>query len=153
MKLNEIKKGKKNSFQKERTPDLSWFYKKRYFFTRNEYQFFDRLLQIIWSLDHNKKYILFSKTKVRDIITLQSWRHDPLKRTNQRHFDFLICDSSKAYEPIIAIELDDSSHNTKTTKERDRLKNLLCETVWLPLLRFYQTHTDDEIKTKIWQLL
>lgn len=44
------------------------------------------------------------------------------------------------------IELDDASHNSKDSQERDRLKNLLCKQVDMPLIRVYSSNTDDEIK-------
>ncbi len=135
------------------TPKLSWFYKKDYFFTQNEYYFFKRLKYIFHEMWLDQQYTIFSKVKVRDIITLRKNQFDTLKRSNQWHFDFIICDDTKAFHPIMAIELDDNSHNTNVVEERDRLKNLLCEEVWFPLFRLYQSSTDEEIKKILKQSL
>lgn len=138
---------KVNDILKEQwMPNLSNFYKKSYFFTRNEYYFFKRLKNIFQESWLDNNYTLFSKVKVRDIIGVKPWSYDTLKRTNQWHFDFLICDDRQAFRPILAIELDDNSHTSEEVQERDRLKNLLCEQVDMPLIRVYNSNSDEDIK-------
>ncbi|NMP16668.1 DUF2726 domain-containing protein [Thalassotalea sp. Y01] len=50
-------------------------------------------------------------------------------------FISLLCNQN-TLEVLVAIELDDRSHNSVKTKARDKLVNFACETVGLPLLRF-----------------
>ena len=145
---------KVNDILKEQwMPNLSNFYKKSYFFTRNEYYFFKRLKNIFQESWLDNNYTLFSKVKVRDIIGVKPWSYDTLKRTNQWHFDFLICDDRQAFRPILAIELDDNSHTSEEVQERDRLKNLLCEQVDMPLIRVYNSNPDEDIKMMLLEVL
>lgn len=145
---------KVNDILKEQwMPNLSNFYKKSYFFTRNEYYFFKRLKNIFQESWLDNNYTLFSKVKVRDIIGVKPWSYDTLKRTNQWHFDFLICDDRQAFRPILAIELDDNSHTSEEVQERDRLKNLLCEQVDMPLIRVYNSNPDEDIKIMLLKVL
>ena len=145
---------KVNDILKEQwMPNLSNFYKKSYFFTRNEYYFFKRLKNIFQESWLDNNYTLFSKVKVRDIIGVKPWSYDTLKRTNQWHFDFLICDDRQAFRPILAIELDDNSHPSEEVQERDRLKNLLCEQVDMPLIRVYNSNPDEDIKMMLLEVL
>jgi len=50
-----------------------------------------------------------------------------------RHLDFLICDSYM--KPVLAIELDGSSHKSQKAQQTDQRKNQICEAVGLPLER------------------
>jgi hypothetical protein len=50
-----------------------------------------------------------------------------------KHIDFMICD--RALSPIIAIELDDSSHRLPARVPRDRDVNRILEIASLPILR------------------
>lgn len=51
------------------------------------------------------------------------------------HVDFLLV-HPRSWEPAIAIELDDSSHQTPGRQERDRRKEVLLRAAGLPLLRW-----------------
>ena len=52
----------------------------------------------------------------------------------RRSVDFLICDA-KTLRPIVAIELDDSSHNHPKRQQRDAEVNAAFREAGLPLLR------------------
>ena len=51
-----------------------------------------------------------------------------------KHVDFVLCDSA-SLEPILCIELDDSSHQRKDRVERDIFVDEAFESAGLPLLR------------------
>ena len=51
----------------------------------------------------------------------------------QKHVDFVICDQNLYV--LFAIELDDSSHETKDAKKRDRLKDKAFAAAGIPLKR------------------
>ena len=53
---------------------------------------------------------------------------------SQKHVDFLICDIN-TMKPILAIELDDASHNRAKVQERDEFVNKVYRDVGLPLIR------------------
>ncbi len=65
-------------------------------------------------------------------------------RIVQKHVDFVLC-APKTMQPILGIELDDSSHARADRQERDAFVNKAFEAANLPLLRLpakrmYNTH-------------
>lgn len=52
----------------------------------------------------------------------------------QKHVDFLLCENS-VFSPVVAIELDDSSHFLEKRKQRDEFVDKVFASVNLPLLR------------------
>lgn len=54
-------------------------------------------------------------------------------KISQKHVDFLLCDA-KSYEPICAIELNDSSHQQQSVKERDYFVSKVYQAADLPLV-------------------
>jgi hypothetical protein len=64
--------------------------------------------------------LLTIKTRMADVLVCPSasWESHGWKVSN-RHFDFVLLDG-KTLRPLLAVELDDSSHDTKSGKARDR---------------------------------
>jgi len=104
-------------------------------------------------------YLLFSKVRLEDLLWIpksvpQKERFGLRNRIKSRHVDFLICDRDKI-SPLLAIELDDSSHRSSKGVERDGFVNQALEDAQLPLLRFKTQRFYDlaiiskEIKNKI----
>lgn len=65
-------------------------------------------------------------------------------RISQKHVDFVICDSS-TMEPVLAVELDDRSHEREDRKQRDQLVDRVFAAAGLPILHIpaakgYVTH-------------
>jgi predicted RNA-binding Zn-ribbon protein involved in translation (DUF1610 family) len=79
---------------------------------------------------------LFTKVSLSDIIfvTKTDKYMSFFNRISQRHVDFLLCEAS-TLKPVLAIELDDSSHNRPSRKERDRFLDEVLRAADLPLLR------------------
>jgi hypothetical protein len=71
--------------------------------------------------------ILFSPGKQN------SWARS--NRISQKHVDFLIC-SRDVLRPLVALELDDSSHQRESARKRDDFKNAVFQAAGLPLVRF-----------------
>lgn len=130
-------------------------YKKREsLLTRQELRFHKILLVVC-----ENKYSIQTMVRVADVIKPISKKYSKDWRTSfnkiqSKHFDFVLCDPS-TFEPIIIIELDDSSHNNPKNKQRDEVKNQACETAKLPILRHkIQSKYDPfELNTKIMELL
>ena len=79
---------------------------------------------------------VFAKVRLGDVFYLANepknrWQH--LQPIYSKHFDFLICDAT--YHPLLAVELDDTSHRQHDNQRSDAMKNGLCESVGFPLLR------------------
>lgn len=83
--------------------------------------------------------LVFTKVRVADVLTpiKALGRSDWQKAFNtisSKHFDFLICDPQTCALKL-AVELDDSSHETAKAQRRDRFLNGACESAGLRLLR------------------
>jgi len=48
--------------------------------------------------------------------------------------DYVVCKADDAF-PVFAVELDDASHRHRDAQRRDAMKNLICDTIGLELLR------------------
>jgi hypothetical protein len=82
-------------------------------------------------------YRILPKVRLWDFIWLENDppdRKQHLGRLSCRHVDFLLCEATKL-EPLLAIELDDSSHQKPEAKEADRYKDELFAAAGLPCLR------------------
>ena len=120
------------------------YQKKRYFFTYQERMFFEILQKAV-----GEHFQIFAQTRIGDVIFVANEPTDKKIYNNHlwcRHLDFLLCDHKKK-RPLLAIELDDSSHKNYFRKENDEFKNKGCENAGLPLLRFKvsQSYSEQEI--------
>lgn len=101
-------------------------------FTYRERTFFNALLRDIGS-----EFVVFAKVRLGDIFYLSNEPADRKYHNNQiqcKHFDFILCEKG-SYRPVLAIELDDSSHDQPGRSERDEFKNRLSAQAGLPLWR------------------
>ena len=112
---------------------ISPFKKRQYFFSKAERSFYD-ILQLALK---DTNYAIFSKVRLLDLFYLpkntskaQSFRN----MVQSKHVDFVVCDTLM-YNSLLAIELDDSSHNRKDRIERDQFINEVFERAGFPLLR------------------
>ena len=81
----------------------------------------------------------------------QSWKA-AFARINGKSVDFLICTNDM--KPLIAIELDDNTHNQPDRKTRDDFVNSIIANTNMPLLRFKAGEWNSEIiKHRITQAL
>lgn len=79
-------------------------------------------------------YYIFPKMRLADIMeTTASGRefHGQFNRISKKHIDFLICD--QYYKPVIAIELNGSSHQTARAQKSDEFKKKAFENIGLRL--------------------
>ncbi len=96
------------------------YYKVKQFMDEYEQDLFHTLTAL-----YNDKYLIFVKPRVEDVLRVKSGltrkeRFTLRAHIKSRHTDFLLCDR-KTTEPIIAIELDGSSHNGNKRKKRDQM--------------------------------
>jgi hypothetical protein len=106
------------------------FSRRKYLLTPPEKRFYNVLRRIV---DGNK---IMAKVRLADLVDPDA-RH-LLRESNfdfikSKHIDFVICDA--ALSPIIAVELDDSSHRRPDRAARDRDVNRILEIASLPILR------------------
>ncbi len=125
-------------------------YRKRDFLlTKAERSFYEVLVLTARSLDVH----IFAKVRLADLLYLPK---DTANRTsfqnqiNSKHIDFILCDKSNV-RPLMAIELDDSSHGQASRQARDSFVNKALLNAGLPLLRVPAQHSYSvaEISAKI----
>jgi hypothetical protein len=83
------------------------------------------------------EYALFAKVRLADLIWIAN---EPINKKLynaellRKHVDFVVC-NRETFHPLLAIELDDSSHRRYDNTERDAYKDRVCAAVRLPLWR------------------
>lgn len=97
--------------------------------------FFEALLDALPEGCH-----LLSKVRLADFLDVTGEageeRLGHFARIAQKHTDFLVIDAGTA-QPLVAVELDDSSHQTnRRTVENDLFKNAAYHAAGLAILRF-----------------
>ena len=116
---------------KTKTRDFP-FIKRDSLLTDAEKKFYFVLFEII-----GNEYIIFSKVRIVDLLYLPKMNTSDFyhyqNKIQSKHVDFLICDK-EGIEPLLVIELDDSSHLKVDRILRDRLVDKIFETARLPIL-------------------
>ncbi len=93
----------------------------------------EREMMLLLEESISSEYKIFAKVRLADIFDFSSENYIAKNKIIQKHVDFLIC-TKDYYNPILAIELDDSSHHFR--KERDDFVNQVFDEAGLKLLRF-----------------
>lgn len=87
----------------------------------------------------NDDALIFGKVRVADILTPNSGlekgeRMRVFNRIAKKHFDFVVCSKSDV-SVLCAIELNDSSHNSKKRQQRDNFLENACTAAAFPLVQ------------------
>lgn len=106
-------------------------YAARHLLTKREYRFYLLLKEVA----DEYHYIICPKVGVKDLLAVTDKKQymKYFHKIAQKHVDFVICD--KDLYVLFAIELDDSTHETRGAKKRDRLKNKAFAAAGIPLKR------------------
>jgi hypothetical protein len=84
----------------------------------------------------DEKVKVLAKVRLADIFSVgrrgrkHNWRD--FSRISQKHVDFLLVDAV-SLEPVMGVELDDSSHLSSKGRKRDRFVNSVFKDAGLPL--------------------
>ncbi len=126
--------------------------KKDFLMSRAEHEFFDILVEVV-----GNQYYVFPQIHLSTIldnkVVGQNWR-GAFRHIDEKSVDFVICD--KAYiKPILAIELDDKTHEREDRKGRDGEVERILNESGLVLLRFGNngSFNKEEIKRLILEKL
>lgn len=129
------------------TGEAAQFGRKASLLTRNEEKLYHSLLQALRS-----DYQVMAKVRLWDILWLINEppnRKEHLGRLSCRHVDFLLCEPG-TLKPLLAIELDDRSHQSPYAQESDRYKNEVFAAARLPLLRLpYSSFPPRQLRNRI----
>ena len=120
--------GRKQSVSSDDLP----YQKKDYLLTKAELSFYRVLKSVV---DDN--LLIFSKVRLVDLLWLPKGtknRQAYLNKIMSKHVDFVLC-KNNTLSPVLAIELDDLSHQEGRRQERDKFVNEVFHKAGLPLLR------------------
>jgi len=127
-----VKKGKGRASRGAGAAEASPFRRNKFFLTTAEQSFFGCLKEAI-----SGRWELFAKVRLLDLLWLPRETQDKQRWRNtvqSKHVDFLLCDR-KTLMPLLAVELDDSSHRRPDRQERDDFVNKVLESAGIPVLR------------------
>ena len=116
----------------------------------------DRLLSPhearVYKIIHNSVpvgTILMSKIRCADLLLPDGQSHSEnyslFGRIKAMHFDYVLVDAN-SFRPLLAIELQDSSHKTSHAKSRDAKKKAACDVANFPLIRITKSQYLTEAK-------
>ncbi|MBN1874237.1 MAG: DUF2726 domain-containing protein [Anaerolineae bacterium] len=92
--------------------------------------------------------VICPKVRMIDVLYISNRRDNfsYVGKISQKHIDFLICDSG-SMKPILAIELDDSSHQRPDRAKRDAFVDRAFDTARLPLIHIpaRRSYNTDEL--------
>lgn len=81
--------------------------------------------------------VLFTKVNLGDLVYVRTGEYGQNQayrnKIDRKHVDFLLCDP-ESLRPLLAIELDDSSHNRPDRQARDKFVDGVFAAAGLPLL-------------------
>ena len=124
------------------------YYKKTYFFTKNEFYFYKALKEIACELELE----IFPKVRLEDIIEPQrndkNWQ-TAFNKIKAKHIDFVLCEN-QTFKPKLVIELDDKSHITEKRIQRDQFVDEALKSAHIQIIHTYGTQN---LKDKIIEAL
>ena len=83
------------------------------------------------------KYRLFCKVRLADVVQCPDARWDEarwFRKIGRYHVDFVICDP-KTTAPLLVVELDDRSHRSARSENRDQFKAEVLAAAGMPIYR------------------
>jgi hypothetical protein len=107
------------------------YVRKDFLLTRAERAFFDVLRIAV-----DGRMLIFAKVRLADLVFLPKGtekRQIHFNRVQSKHVDFVLCDP-KSVRPLLAIELDDSSHDRADRVARDEFVDDVMAAAGLPML-------------------
>jgi len=105
--------------------------RKDYLLSKAERAFFETLQKAV-----GNRCLIFAKVRLADLLFIRRGterRQSYFNRIRSKHIDFVLCDRD-AVRPLLAIELDDSSHNRPDRKQRDTFVDSALAAAELPIL-------------------
>lgn len=117
--------------------------KKQYIFTKNEYACYRNLQPIAEELG----LIIYPKIRLADIVEVEKGTKEYMKwfnRISSKHIDFLMVDKDNI-QIKYALELDDSSHEKESRKQRDEFVNNVCKKCGIKIIHT-KNYKPEELK-------
>ena len=112
--------------------------------TGNELKYYNKLKETL----ANTEYIIFSKVRLADLI--KTHNYSDFNKIRSKHIDFVIC--NKETNPLLFIELDDSSHRITKNHENDIKKDIILKKVGINIIRTKINELDNNMNLIIEKL-
>lgn len=118
--------------RRARTPRRLPYKPRRSLLSRGEAAFYFALRVAV-----RGRFLIAFKVRLADLITCteQAWEAGFGHMIARQHLDFVLCDWSST-DIVMAIELDDRSHNRRHRRTRDKFLNEALSSAGVPLVRF-----------------
>lgn len=113
--------------------------------TRTELRFYKQLKEIVGS-----DFVVFGKIRIADLLKVKKGTHKRMSwqnKINCKHIDFVLC-HPESLELLVAIELDDKSHEREERIRRDEFVNQAFEDARFPILRIKTNEEYDGAKIR-----
>jgi len=145
---------KDNNYKENMAPK---YYRKKFFFSPKEYEFMNILKRLLEE-KYPWKYYIFPKTRLADIFEASRYSNHHQWDTNKiwaKHVDFLIVDLHNAYNPVLAIELNGTSHDNEEYHKRDSFvsKMFLDNKINFLIIRNEEVDNQEAVVSKIMENL
>lgn len=132
--------------------DVLPYRRNQFFLTDSEKSFLGVLKSVV--PDH---LLIALKPRLGDVLYVPrgtEGKRSHTNRINQKHLDFLLCDS-RSLNPVLAIELDDQSHQRSDRQSRDEFVDSALKAADIPILhvRASRAYVPLEVKQQIESLL
>ncbi len=109
----------------------SWAYARKPLLSKAEQVVFSRLVRAF------PQYMVFPQVSLAQAVAIRATgkqRRAALNRVQAKALDFLIC--THEFDPIVAIELDDSSHDNSIQRKRDADKDRALNSAGVAVVRW-----------------
>ncbi len=129
--LQSAKGSRNKGSSSKRSNDLPYVLK-HYLMSKAERSFFGVLEQVTDS----STYYIFPQVSLSNLVTVEKGTGSYqtfYNKIDRKSVDFVLCDRV-AVSPVLAIELDDSSHDREDRQERDAFVDQVLAKAGLPLL-------------------
>jgi len=115
----------------QRVPFGFPYERKKSFLTQNEIAYY-KVLQMIFG----NRYLVFAQVSVFDLCDVldRPFNQGAVNRINRLRVDFVLC-HPRTFKPMIAIELDDSTHDRMHRRKRDGFLDEVFRVVGMKLVR------------------
>jgi very-short-patch-repair endonuclease len=87
-------------------------------------------------LSFGGRYLIFAQVRLLDLCEVldRPFNQGAFNRIARKHVDFVLC-HPRTFKPMVAIELDDSSHARPYRRNRDRFLDELFRVIGMKLVR------------------
>ncbi len=116
-------------FQKKQSIPYASFVKRNDFLSIAERNFFSVLFKAM-----GEQYYIFTQVGLSRLIRDENNKQANFNRIRAKSIDFVLCDKTNV-SPVLAIELNDSSHGYDSRRERDEFLAEVLQQAGLPFLQ------------------